>query len=338
LTTDAGERRGRTPPEDGARDSVADEMLVLAAEFALGTADADVRANVEMLKAIDPSFAATVVEWERGLGELHALVGPVDAPRATWEWIKARIAIEPQPARLWLPTTEEIRAPANGRETIFADLAGEPDEPGPTVHHDSLPRPVADRLIAPPLIDLWRGRAQRWRRAALGFGVLAATLAAFAVVREAVPEALPEALRPAPRIVERQVETVREIPSQRVAEYVAVLQKDAGSPAFVLTMDLALGLVSVRRVSAEPQVGKDYELWLVSDKFPAPRSLGVVGAQEVTVRRELGRYDAPTLNAAVYAVSLEPKGGSPTGAPTGPLLFTGKLIQTTPAAFPAATP
>ena len=33
---------------------------------------------------------------------------------------------------------------------------------------------------------------------------------------------------------------------------------------------------------------------------------------------------------ATYAVSLEPEGGSPTGLPTGPVLFTGKLIQATP--------
>jgi anti-sigma-K factor RskA len=29
-------------------------------------------------------------------------------------------------------------------------------------------------------------------------------------------------------------------------------------------------------------------------------------------------------------VSLEPEGGSPTGLPTGPVLFTGKLVQATP--------
>jgi anti-sigma-K factor RskA len=28
----------------------------------------------------------------------------------------------------------------------------------------------------------------------------------------------------------------------------------------------------------------------------------------------------------VFAVSLEPRGGSPTGQPTGPVLWTGKLV------------
>jgi len=29
---------------------------------------------------------------------------------------------------------------------------------------------------------------------------------------------------------------------------------------------------------------------------------------------------------AAFAVSLEPAGGSPTGAPTGPVLYVGKLV------------
>jgi anti-sigma-K factor RskA len=44
------------------------------------------------------------------------------------------------------------------------------------------------------------------------------------------------------------------------------------------------------------------------------------------------------LNAATYAVSLEPEGGSPSGAPTGPVLYTGKLIQATPRGFDLQSP
>ena len=41
-----------------------------------------------------------------------------------------------------------------------------------------------------------------------------------------------------------------------------------------------------------------------------------------------------TLRAASYAVSLEPAGGSPSGVPTGPVLFTGKLVDALPGAPP----
>jgi anti-sigma-K factor RskA len=53
----------------------------------------------------------------------------------------------------------------------------------------------------------------------------------------------------------------------------------------------------------------------------APRSLGLVsGEQATTVQRGLLLRDT-----AAFAVSLEPSGGSPTGAPTGPILSIGKL-------------
>jgi anti-sigma-K factor RskA len=66
------------------------------------------------------------------------------------------------------------------------------------------------------------------------------------------------------------------------------------------------------------------ELWLI----PAdgrPRSLGVIslgGAQRVTVPETVLQLVA---EGATLAVSLEPAGGSPTGAPTGPVVATGKL-------------
>ena len=68
-----------------------DDKDVLAAEFVLGTLDADDRANVQMLLAIDPGFAAIISKWERRLGELQHLVDPVEPPSASWEWIQARV-------------------------------------------------------------------------------------------------------------------------------------------------------------------------------------------------------------------------------------------------------
>jgi anti-sigma-K factor RskA len=94
----------------------------------------------------------------------------------------------------------------------------------------------------------------------------------------------------------------------------------------------------VRTVGAPRQAGKSYELWLVSDRFAAPRSLGLVGNEEFTQRPQLANYDAVTINRATYAVSLEPEGGSPTGKPTGPVLYSGKLLQATPPTFAAPSP
>ena len=51
-----------------------------AAEYALGTLDADERAQAEALMLTDAAFVAAVRQWERRLGELNVLVAPVEPP------------------------------------------------------------------------------------------------------------------------------------------------------------------------------------------------------------------------------------------------------------------
>jgi anti-sigma-K factor RskA len=62
------------------------------------------------------------------------------------------------------------------------------------------------------------------------------------------------------------------------------------------------------------------ELWAAAGSNP-PRSLGLISASGATV---VGRTTLPP-GTDHLAVSLEPPGGSPTGAPTGPVLYVGKL-------------
>ncbi len=66
--------------------------------------------------------------------------------------------------------------------------------------------------------------------------------------------------------------------------------------------------------------GRALELWAVPPQG-APRSLGLVQATGDT---KLLRT-ALLANTAAFAVSMEPAGGSPTGAPTGPIVSVGKL-------------
>ena len=49
-------------------------------------------------------------------------------------------------------------------------------------------------------------------------------------------------------------------------EYVAILQKDAASPAFEVTVDLDRQELRVRPVAAKAPPGKDYELWIIDAK------------------------------------------------------------------------
>lgn len=66
--------------------------------------------------------------------------------------------------------------------------------------------------------------------------------------------------------------------------------------------------------------GRVLELWAAAGTG-APRSLGLISASGASV---FGRTRLPE-GTDHLAVSLEPPGGSPTGAPTGPVLYVGKL-------------
>jgi anti-sigma-K factor RskA len=185
--------------------------------------------------------------------------------------------------------------------------------------------PPTAQIIA---LDAMRNRLTRWRSFGTAMAALAAALVAVLVTSLVRPDLMPAPLRPKPEVIE-VVMTI-----DAAGRLVAVLQKDAASPAFILTVDIDKRTMTVRRVAAEEQAGKSYELWLVSKQFSKPRSLGIVGAQEFTTGPALATFQPDTINEATYAISLEPEGGSPTGEPTGPVLWGGKLIEAVPAARP----
>lgn len=68
--------------------------------------------------------------------------------------------------------------------------------------------------------------------------------------------------------------------------------------------------------------GRAFELWVIVGNS-APRSLGVFDPNGGRVTLP----DMPGDAAVTVAISVEPPGGSPTGAPTGPVIFTGRLMR-----------
>ena len=286
-----------------------EDHIALAAEYALGTLDADERTQVETMMAVDRELTALVQAWEYRLGVLNQMVGSVEPRPIVWENIRNAIGHAQPQAPLVLPETP-------------APVAASPQA------SEAAPAPPADNSNVIRLA----GRVRRWRNVASFTSAIAAALVAMLALQVYQPELLPDGIRPKPRT---QVVEIKTPSPPAAAQYVALLQKDAGSPAFILTVDAATKNFTVRKVGAQPEPGKSYELWIVSDKLQRPRSLGVIGGNDFTARPVLSSYDADLVNTATYAVSLEPEGGSPTAAPTGPIVFTGKLIETVP---PAPTP
>jgi len=141
-----------------------------------------------------------------------------------------------------------------------------------------------------------RRSVRRWRITSVIVGAAAAVLAGVVVVNQ---------LRPSPQ-----------------TEFVAVLTAGGESPAFVATVDTAAGTISVRRVADAAPADKSYELWSIAPN-EAPKSLGVV--EQVSFSQPLPVSPSGDLR---LAITLEQKGGSPTGAPTSPPIFSGLLVAT----------
>ncbi|MFB6421243.1 MULTISPECIES: anti-sigma factor [Bradyrhizobium] len=339
-----------------------EDHIALAAEYALGTLDADERAQVETMMAVDEAFAGIVQGWAFRLGALNQMVGSVEPRPIVWENIRSEIARTapaqqpPGPADIAPPPIPPIEtappeAPSEQPPQPQPPEAGQPEPirsgsdaiPDiapvfmPQVH---APDPEVVRTPQAPIADdtnviRLESRVKRWRNIASAVGALAAALLVTLSLQILNPDALPGPLRSPPRIQTVEVKTPVP-PLTPSAQYVALLQGQGGGPAFILTIDGATRNFTVRKVGATPEPGKSFELWLISDKLPRPRSLGVISSGDFTARPLLASYDAEVVNGATYAVTVEQAGGSPSGQPTSSPVFSGRLIETVPPSQPQA--
>lgn len=88
------------------------------------------------------------------------------------------------------------------------------------------------------------------------------------------------------------------------------------------------GILQIERTGAAPQEGRVFELWAIAGEA-APVSLGVL--PEAAIGALALRPEQARLVSAgtVLAISDEPLGGSPTGAPTGAVLGAGEVMPLT---------
>lgn len=147
-------------------------------------------------------------------------------------------------------------------------------------------------------------RATWWQRFAFWRGfVVGGALAVLALAVGLV------ALRPAP-------------PAESI---VAVLAGPDARPALVASVPRGDRFLAVKAL-APVTVPSDraLELWMLPGQGP-PRSLGVISPAGVVRLALAAPPDVAFRGIDALAVSLEPAGGSPTGLPTGPVLYTGRL-------------
>ena len=145
-------------------------------------------------------------------------------------------------------------------------------------------------------------RVNLWRGISAGMTALAASLAV--VLLQPTPQA----------------------PVQAPAAPMVAMVSDEGKTMTVVANwdpdDRQLVLAMAGDMPEDP--GKAHELWVIP-QGGTPRSLGTM-ADRAMSRMELADTLAELLRqGATIAISVEPPGGSPTGAPTGPVIASGTL-------------
>lgn len=116
---------------------------------------------------------------------------------------------------------------------------------------------------------------------------------------------------------------LRQVPDSGSMDYVAIVQADQGDGLWMITADMKRKQLRCKSMGSRYPIStdQDLELWMFVQDEAAPVSLGVLPKQgEMMMPLDPGLL-AKFARAKGLAVSLEPAGGSRTGAPTGPVLF-----------------
>ena len=242
----------RDEPRDQPDDlSLALSEDMLAAEYVLGTLDARrAQRRPGPHRSPMPPSPPSSGRWERRLGELHVLTADMEPPPAVWDAIKEKLARD---------RTERDGAPAGpdaAAAYAIAATRGDPKRPGPA------------------------GAGGALAHACVFTGSLAAALLAFILVPRWAPGLLPRSLYPKPPCRRQSPSSPDRHPRLRAtSRYFSAMP--CRLPSCLSSMPSAHSL-TLRRVGAPREPGKSYELWLISSRFPAPRSLGLAGPGDVT--------------------------------------------------------
>jgi anti-sigma-K factor RskA len=109
------------------------------------------------------------------------------------------------------------------------------------------------------------------------------------------------------------------------APLVVVLAGADAKPGLIATAAHGERYLTLKTIgNTAPASGRVFELWALP-QGGTPRSLGVIPGGGVVRVPLPASADESLSNIPALAVSLEPPGGSPTGQPTGPVLYSGAI-------------
>jgi anti-sigma-K factor RskA len=276
----------------------------LAAEYALGALRGLERRRFERLLSGDRDLRALVEDWELRLNLLGESAPAVEPRAQVWSEIARQIApapaSTPAPAREgWLDRLSDSLAFWRAAAGLAAATAA-----ALIFYVAFLPPSVAPQQIA--ALDERLARIEDTTRGMVG-----------------VPGEI-AALGDRLTNLASRVDVLASRPT-----HVAVLLDKDQRPMMTADLDTADGRLVLRLNLTPPRdfTAHVLEVWLVSPDG-VRRSLGIFPSERpgTTTALFLPHDTAEALAKAALAVSLEPKGGSTTGRPSGPVLFTGALM------------
>lgn len=159
---------------------------------------------------------------------------------------------------------------------------------------------IKNRLSPARPEQSWWATAAPWRWSTAGFAAVAAALLVYVAIAPNNPVAS------GPPLV-----AVLHSPQSQAAGWVAVFGQH----------ELHLAELTAEK----PPAAHAFELWAIAPHATRPVPLAVIPANGAL---RLASLPKAVVNGAALAISIEPPGGSPTGLPTGPVVYAGVLRAT----------
>jgi anti-sigma-K factor RskA len=296
----------------------------LAAEYALGTLRGPARRRFERLLSGNSRLRALAQDWELRLNPLAESARAVAPPARVWEEIDRRIGPASAPMReslldrLW-DSVGFWRAAGLVASAAVAALAIYVALQPPWMGRDQIA--ALDQRLTGIETKLAAVEATP-----LEIGALNERLARIEGATQGLAETQSELAALGDHLAGIENRLDATVP---VLSHVAVLIDKYARPMMIADLDVADGRLVLRLKIKPPRdfTGKALEVWLVPPDG-TPRSLGLLPSPEggTTVAFNLPHDTAEALATSELAVSLEPSGGSATGLPTGPVLFSGAVL------------
>lgn len=336
------------------RTESATDQDVLIAQYLLGLLTPEEAQQVQTVLNTDPDAAKRLLQWEGALLDLVDALPPADPPPSLLDQVLNALD---------LPAAPEAEVPAAPSQSVIdtetsvgTDTSADTDAlvPRDTITTPAQPAGTAadfSRRYADNANPSWHDDAATPRKTTPETTQATALETAPEVTRGTAPETASQAANvpgdPDARSKRKHwwagagiaaaallvLAIMPRTPSEPPVIMVevaprkgAILQApgQSSTPGWVVTVDPENNVSMTPRVYTETPDDASVQLWTYTRAMPAPRSLGLIDPnQPVVVPAELMQEVG---EGQFFEMTLEPRGGSPTGEPGGPVLFIGRVV------------